>query len=328
MTRLLLHVGHSKTGTTWIQAGAALSRQALEAHGILYPSFGQERDPASNHVELGNASAGALSLDAFRATLDRIGPPAGRRGVLLSSEELFVQLNALADAEGIVSAAHAAGYEGIGILLFIRDPMEHAASLWQQYLKRGGGSAGVEEFFRKYAVPGRVAGFLDIHAGHPAISVTLRNYSRHTDRLMGVVSDWLDVPPGIWKSPPAARLNRSLTAGEVAFQRALNRHLGRAGVLLSDALCERLPHLRPTDIRPSREVQEETWRRLGPDMARVDARAAPQDRYCHDVREGDDDAGPALSAAQIEVVADAMGAEIRRLRLLLASRAAPFWDDG
>lgn len=317
MPTLYLHIGHSKTGTTWIQAAAALSQQALLARGVFYPTFGATRSPDSAEIELGNASTAALTLSRFAATLGAAGPPDGRRGVLLSSEELFVQLNALADPAGVAAAAREAGFDAVHVLLFIRDPMEHAASLWQQYLKRAGGSAPVEPFFEKYAVPARVAEFLESYGAHPAFTVTVCNYSRHRSALLEVVSQWLGIAPDIWTTARVATLNRSLTAGELAFQRALNRHLGKAGVLLSDALCERLPDLRPSELRPSRASQQALWQRLGPAMARVDARVAAPERYHYDVRDGDDDAA-VLGAEQIEVVADAMGREIARLRRLVA----------
>lgn len=317
MANLYLHVGHSKTGTTWIQAAAALSHQALHANGIHYPTFGVERSPDSTAIELGNASTAALSLPRFAETLDAIGPLDGLRGALLSSEELFVQLNALADPEAVAAAARAAGFDAIHVLLFIRNPMEHAASLWQQYLKRGGGSARIEPFFEKYAVPARVAEFLETYGAHEQIAVTVYNYSRHRAGVLAPVSRWLGVDPDIWTTARAGTLNRSLTAGELAFQRTLNRHIGKAGAILSDALCERLPDLPPSDLRPARALQEEMWQRLQPAMARVDARVAEPEHYRYDLRDGEGDA-LVLGAEQIEVIADAMGAEIRRLRLQVA----------
>jgi hypothetical protein len=319
MANLYLHVGHSKTGTTWIQVAAALSRPALHANGIYYPPFGTDRSPNSTAVELGNASTAALTLPRFAETLDAIGPLDGLRGALLSSEELFVQLNALADPEAVAATARAAGFDAVHMLLFIRDPMEHAASLWQQYLKRGGGSAPIEPFFEKYAVPARVAEFLETFGAHERITVTVRNYSRHRAGILAPVSRWLDVDPDIWTTARAGTLNRSLTVGELAFQRALNRHLGKTGAILSDALCERLPDMPPSDLRPARALQVEAWQRLQPTMARVDAHVAEPERYRYDMRDGDADGeAPVLGAQQIEVIADAMGAEIRRLRLQLA----------
>lgn len=319
MADLYLHIGHSKTGTTWIQATAALNRQALAAGGIGYPGFGVQRSADSTAIELGNASMAALSLEQLAATLAAAAPERGARGLLLSSEELFVQLNALADPAGVAAVARAAGFATLRVLLFIRDPMEHAASLWQQYLKRGGGSAGIEPFFEHYAVPERVAGFLESYGAHEAFRVTVLNYSRRRSDVLAPLARWLEMPHQDWKTPPVDRLNRSLTMGELAFQTALNRHLGKAGAVLSDALCERLPGIRPADLRPPLALQEAVWARLAPAIARINARLEPAERYRADIHAGEAEGVPVLEGEQITVIADALGAEIGRLRRQLAA---------
>jgi hypothetical protein len=52
MTRLVLHIGTEKTGTTSIQHFMSHNRQALLAHGVLYPHIGQRKDA---HFDLVNA---------------------------------------------------------------------------------------------------------------------------------------------------------------------------------------------------------------------------------------------------------------------------------
>lgn len=317
MTDLALHVGHSKTGTTWLQATLALSRTSLGARGVSYPEHGAARDAASARIERGNAPHLALSGDALRRNLPVAVP--GQRAVLYSSEELFPQLCALSEPAVLAAAAEAAGYSSIRILLFIRDPVEHAASLWQQYLKRAGGTAPIEAFFGKYAVPLRVAEFLGRYGAVDGVEVSVRNYSRCRGQLAECMADWLGVPVGDLSVPGVRTLNRSLTEGELAFQRALNRHLGKAGVILSDALCEGMPDRVATMPLPQRQLQDAMWQRLGPAMAEVNALVPEEERYRSDVRNPSAASPPTLDAAQIDVIADALGAEIRRLRLRLAS---------
>lgn len=52
MTRVVLHIGTEKTGTTSIQHFMSLNRQALLANGVLYPHIGQRKDA---HFDLVNA---------------------------------------------------------------------------------------------------------------------------------------------------------------------------------------------------------------------------------------------------------------------------------
>jgi hypothetical protein len=324
MTVLYLHVGHSKTGTTWLQAMLSLSGEMLEAHGLVYPDHVQQRIRESAKIVLGNAPQLMVTEDAFRARLDSLGDLRRFRGVVFSSEELFPQLLTLPDPKAVGSIASEAGFSEVSILVFTRDPIGHAASLWQQYLKRGGGTASLEAFFGKYAVPLRVAEFLERYGKAAGFTLTLRNYSRWQDRLQQALADWLALPSDGFTAPLPARLNRSMTRAELAFQRSLNRYLGKAGALLSDALCERLPDMSPDDLRPALVVQEETWRRLQPAIARVHARVPEAEQYCCDILAPKEEVGDfTLTASQIEVITDALGAEIAWLKARLAEKDAP-----
>ena len=100
-------------------------------------------------------------LGELQLRLRMIARAAGPAGAVLSSEEFFPRLARYEDPAVLPRAALAAGFGRIEILLFIRNPVGHAASLWQQYVKTGGGTAPIEAFFEKYSVPELVARFLD-----------------------------------------------------------------------------------------------------------------------------------------------------------------------
>lgn len=319
MTSLYLHVGHSKTGTTWLQAVLSLSRGALAAHGLAYPCDGAARAPESAEIGLGNAPRLAVSEDRLRAELAGSAATHSGRGVVYSSEELFPQLLALPRPQALAAISRDAGFENVRILLFARDPMAHATSLWQQYLKRGGGTAPVEAFFARYSVPERVAEFLERFGAVPGITVQARNYSRWQDRLLDPLAHWLGMPTDAFTTPVAGRLNRSMTRAELAMQRALNHHLGKRGCILSDAVCERLPGIAPDDLRPELAVQEAAWRRLQPAIGRAHDLLPEQEHYRYDCRAPEPSPEHhVLSEMQIEVIADALGAEIAWLRAQLA----------
>jgi hypothetical protein len=73
------------------------------------------------------------------------------------------------------------------------------------------------------------------------------------------------------------------------------------------------------ELGPPLALQEATWARLEPAIARVNARVEPAERYRADIQAGDAETAPVLEATQIEVIADALGAEIGRLRRQLAA---------
>ena len=321
MATLYLHVGHSKTGTSWLQAALRENPRALAANGLAYPILQDIGTEQGAEIGQGNGLALAVSLENFRAGLNLIDRSACPQGAVLSSEEFFPRLSMSDDPSILPRVARASGFERIQMLLFIRDPVAHAVSLWQQYLKRGGGTAPIEKFFASYRVPERVALFLDRFASLPGVGLTCLNYGRHRRELLRALEAWLGLP-GAALSPPRARvINRGMTRAELSLQLALNRHVGRAGRLLSDALCVGLPELSPDLVRPDAAIQEAMCERLARALERVNRHLPESERYRCDIAPA-----PAISSGgtlgfspeQIEVIGAALGGEIRRLRMAVA----------
>ena len=320
---LYLHVGHSKTGTSWLQAALRENAPALAEAGLTYPvlqGVGNEQGAEigqGNGLWLATGPAGELDL-----RLRMIARAAGPAGAVLSSEEFFPRFVHHDDPAVLPRAARAVGFGGIEILLFIRNPVGHAASLWQQYLKTAGGTAPIEAFFDKYSVPELVARFLDKFMPIDGVGLTCRNYDRHRHDLLAPLRAWLGLPAATLAPPRAPTINRSMTRGELALQVALNRQIGRAGrILAHDTLCVALPELPPDRIHPDPECQRAMCDRLAPTLAHVNARLSEGERYRPDVDPAPARAGDApltFSPEQIELIGAALGGEIRRLRLALS----------
>lgn len=323
MPILYLHVGHSKTGTSWVQAALRENAVALAEGGLAYPILDGIGDEQGAEIGQGNGLALAASpvgeLEAHLRMIHRAACPAG---VVLSSEEFFPRLTLHDDPAALPRAALAAGFDRIEILLFIRNPVGHAASLWQQYLKRGGGSAPIEAFFEKYSVPERVALFLDRFMSMDDVGLTCLSYDRHRHDMLTPLCVWLGRPAMTLTPPRAPTINRGMTRGELALQAALNRQIGRAGRILSDALCVGLPELPPDRISPDPDCQRAMCDRLASTLARVNARLPENERYRPDIDPAPDrDGGATLSfrPEQIELIGTALGGEIRRLRQALVA---------
>ena len=290
----------------------------LASHGLGYPIIPGIGDEQGAEIGQGNGLAFAVTpvgeLEAGLRGIDRAACPAG---VVLSTEEFFPRLSDWDDPAALPRAASAAGFERVEILFFVRNPVGHAASLWQQFLKRGGGSAPIEAFFEKYTVPERVARFLDKFMALDGVVVTCRNYDRHRLDLLAPLGAWLGLPTRALAPPRAATINRGMTRGEVALQAALNRRIGRAGRILSDALCVGLPDLRPDRIFPDVDHQAAMCDRLAPTLARINERLPDGERYRRDICPVDESGGGStlcFGPEQIQVIGAALGSEIRRLR--------------
>ncbi|ESR26386.1 tetratricopeptide repeat protein [Lutibaculum baratangense] len=316
---LYLHVGHSKTGSSYIQASLARSVRSLECAGIWYPPPPDLQLAASGGITSGNGRM----LMRHEVAPDEV--PAGCHAILFSGEHLFEHLLAPAGRREVADWATAAGADAIEVLLFIRDPIEQVASDYQQAVKRHGSTMSIDDYASRYDKPVRVRDTLVALREIANIRAIVRNYSRVRGSLLRETAEWLGVSETLLEPPAARQVNRSLTAGELTLQRALNAWLGASSPLLSDPLCEKLPDITADEIRPSIAAQEAFWQRLGPCIAEVNALVEPEHRYRHDVAPGRErSAAPdyLFSEAQLELIGRSFGAMIKKLRAALKQQQA------
>ncbi len=234
-----LHVGHGKTGTSFIQSAFSLSRDAMRAHGIHYPILPVTQEKAAKgEVTGGNYPPEQNSLAQI---LDAAPYDQGDTAVLLTAESMFnYLLRGKRLIDDLKRAFPAATFE---IMLFTRDPMEQAISSYQQAVKLNVTEASMADYLRDYNVPERVAQFITL-AAEDGLKVTVRNYSRHSKELLALMEGWMGLPANTLAKPPHARVNRSMTRAEMALQSALSRHIGSIGYrLVSQPLCNSLPDI-------------------------------------------------------------------------------------
>jgi len=137
MTRLILHIGYNKTGTTSLQAFFAANAAALRANGILYPETG--RIPGRNahygiNLALGIADA-ARPADiprptGLQAALAAEVAASGCTTVIISSE--FLVTSSQADIAAVKTFF--AGYD-VRILCYLRRHDHAFESAYAQSIK-------------------------------------------------------------------------------------------------------------------------------------------------------------------------------------------------
>ena len=146
--RLILHIGHYKTGTTALQVFCARNEARLRAAGIDYPALHRHN---AKHSALAFAllqAAGASTLmhgyanqappeALWQALCDHVRKSPAQ-AVLVSSEE-FMRLAVFPAAEAQLSgilARHAAGIE-VEVIAYLRAPQAHLRSWYNQLIKMG-----------------------------------------------------------------------------------------------------------------------------------------------------------------------------------------------
>lgn len=313
MPTLFLHVGQGKTGSSFLQAAFAASAGALFEAGIRYPAHagGHERAlsggvTSGNGALLANAFAGEEQLTAL------LGDGAGA-DLLFSREQLSYELLRDGVLEHLERAGHTAGFDRISVLLFIRDPVEHASSDYSQKVKRKRSRDSIEDHFRTCVYPENAALMLTAIAQRPTIDVTVRNYSRVRDGLLDCTAEWLGIDSAQLARPAVERINRALTPDELRLVRRLNEVSEVAGRLVADRLCEALPQLTGPAPVPPRAVQEEMLARLRPAIEAVDRRIDIEHRYrlATAVPMPVDDGEIRLSEDQVEVIAGALAGALQ-----------------
>ena len=297
---------------------ASLIADALALAGVAYEI--EERSALagrSGHISSGNLhpETGALEK-AVRA-----GFATGHPRVLISSELLFDALIHPASPDlGALRIAHPDAL--IRVLLFVRDPLDHATSHYHQMIKRDGYTGSFADSLQHYRVPQQVCRLVRV-ARAVGADVTVFNYSRHTDRLLPLAEGWLGLPDAALAKPPLNRVNRSMTLAELELQRQFNIPFGKeARRYISDALCNLLPDIRSETPKLPPEALAEFLARMGRMTAhpqviaaipateayRVPPLAAVADRFAPAAS----DAPFAFSADQLHVIAQAISTELRR----------------
>ena len=310
---LYLHVGHGKTGSSWLQSLFAINAEALQQIGIKYPTehVNDNDNAIQGKTTSGNAYGWARDPFILDEKLTRLGSDTPD-SVLLSSEWLFDEIIGWSNADPdnsypmrLDEVVRKHGFEDISVLLFIRNPISHASSLWQQVVKRHGETRQFADFLKVLKpFPPRVALFLDILEQVTCAQVFVRNYSLVGSDLVSTTSDWLGIDKGLLELPPVKIVNRSLTLGELELQRHLNIELGPSGELWSNPVCEELPNLK-ADIFPiSPKDQMAHWESLADWVQNVNSRIEESQGYKLDqICDGPQEENFMLNSAQMAVLA-------------------------
>ncbi|CUH39460.1 hypothetical protein JSE7799_02187 [Jannaschia seosinensis] len=276
MRRLRLHIGHGKTGTSFLQSALALSEDVLSTNGIHYPDLTNSFPAArAGRITSGNAHVNKRPLIQYAREGHETAPEGA--SLLFSNEGLFGYFNRN-EAPKLLRAIIAEQFRP-DVLCFLRDPLEHAVSLYQQTVKRSGNTHEFKGYLKNYRVPTEVLRMMDM-CEDLGIPVRFHNYSNHRKTILGLLEDWLELEDGTLVVPERSTVNRSMTNAEIALQLEFNRHLGnQASKLISDPLCDQLPDVKSE--YPAIEIEDlkPFLDRMREQMALVNARLPDAERY-------------------------------------------------
>lgn len=235
-----IHIGHGKTGSSFLQSALACSLDALSGHGFVYPISEATAETArKGHVTGGNLRGQSGNFAELVASL----PESSGQKLLISGESFFPYLERNGQ-EFLEEYRQACPGVPLHILCYLRDPVDHAVSLYHQKVKRAAYTGTLARSLTIYQLPARTVRVLSALQAED-IAVTVLNYSRHSKDLLGSLQRWLELPDGVLNAPSTGRINRSLNNAELELQRLMNREVGRkAARFISNPLCNELPDVR------------------------------------------------------------------------------------
>ena len=128
--KLILHIGHGKTGTSYIQSALALNIHNLEKHGIHYPNNGSFSLAIDARTTSGNGDI--IFKPKFKVT-----------GTTLLSDEGFCTNLANEDRFKHFVLRHNCELE---VILYTRNVFDMLTSAWGQRIKTGISTLDLDEY--------------------------------------------------------------------------------------------------------------------------------------------------------------------------------------
>ena len=264
MRHLILHVGHGKTGTSFIQSVLSLNANELSNLNINYPHHDSFDAAQSGFISSGNGVN--LANDA-RINFEEFD------NLLFSSEFLFHTL-----LEGnILEKKIISQSDKLSVILYTRNVLEILISTWGQAVKRGGQSQSLNEYLASANDPHhwKVLKWIEL-SKELHFDLYIRNYSSHKDDIFGSFYSTLceltkvkTDPFSGFTMPKNRVVNRSMTLSEYTLLQVANRIDKRFGFMLSDALVNKIPNIQSEVPQIKESLKEELARKYEPLITKI-----------------------------------------------------------
>ena len=261
-TKLFLHIGHGKTGTSAIQSALAIASEDLAKRGINYPIQQSLRDRASRlEITSGNWEP-TPEISLTDQLIEIADNNQEELKVMLSSESLFWLIPEL-----IQNKSHWETHIDLHIILAVREIEEMLSSEYQQRVKRHGDAMPLEQFLRaRHFVSShhaKAAEVIELMA-QANIKNTIINYSKHKQdisKLIFTIIDAEDLYPA--DQMTGAIINRSLSRKELEILITINalyfRRFPWISTRISDALIKNQPQLEAQQCKIAKQQLQKVY---------------------------------------------------------------------
>lgn len=235
--KLLLHIGLTKTGSTYLQNFWELNRGRLADRGVIYPDSGIYREDGSDRGSGHNMALREVFMDGKRpvltAMLDEISA-SGAETVILSCENLSWNADWRGPA-GVRALARVFKGFDVSVAMVVRDEFEWLLSMykeavaggWLRYGENPGDFFLTQEALGSVDFKGILAGFAAEFGAENCHALDLAGEGDLARRTLALLSPDLAADDGFLDAP---RANLGIPDASTAALRLLNRLPGQGAV--------------------------------------------------------------------------------------------------
>ena len=244
MSNLVLHIGHGKTGSSFIQSVLALNIKQLSKYGINYPKPSDINKAKKGYINSGN---GHKLLDSNQNFLFEKNFNIFKDKITLYSDETFIRRLIFNNQfKDFIAKNH----NKLKVILYTRNFFEHEFSTWGQLVKRHYFKNDLNNYLKNNQPSGvykLITDWINLSKLFN-FELIIKNYSNYKDKIFDI---FLDDVLGFQASNlelrfPKAPVNRSLTFTEYEIIRVLNKF--RFEENLSDNLINFFPQVKPMKL--------------------------------------------------------------------------------
>ena len=273
-TKLFLHIGHGKTGTSAIQSALAIASEDLAKRGINYPIQQSLRDRASR-LEITSGNWEPTSEVSLTNQLLEIAKSNYKNSkIILSSESLFWLVPELIQNKSTWET-----HIDLHIILAVREIEEMLSSEYQQRVKRHGDAMPLEQFLRaRHFVSShhaKAAEVIELIA-QSSITNTIINYSEHKRDISQLIFKLIGAEDLYPTSQMAgAIINRSMSRKELEILITINalyyNRFPWISARISDALIKNQPKLEAQQCKIAKQQLQKVYETNDPYLQTINA---------------------------------------------------------
>ncbi len=280
-TKLFLHIGHGKTGTSAVQSSLAIASEKLSKQGIRYPIQPSLRDQASQlEITSGNWQPNP-EVSLTTQLLEIAKNNQKNEKIILSSESLFWLIPEL-----ILNKVEWEDHIDMHIILAVREIEEMLSSEYQQRVKRHGDAMPLKQFLRArhlisshHEKAAEIIGLMS----ESKVPNTIINYSKHKRDISQLIFKCI----GAEELYPAdkmdgAIINRSLSGKELEILITINalyyNKFPWISTRISDALIKSQPTIEAQRCKIDKQQLEQVYEKNDAYLQAINAFLDPREQ--------------------------------------------------